>query len=178
MNEAEDERPALIRLGIIARPHGLAGQLAVTLDAPGSTTLQSCSHLFLGASAQDQSPQRFPIRKAGPGRKGQALVTLEGIATLEAAEALRSRVVLVEREQIPIEEGEVLFSELIGLAAVDPSGAPLGTVEEVVDSAEVPILVLRLGARERFVPFIESCVRELDPAAGRLVLVPLPEDEA
>lgn len=178
MSDAVDDRPARIRLGVIARPHGLAGQLAVTLDAPGSTTLQSCSHLFLAASEEAQDPQRFSIRRAGPGRKGQALVTLEGVATLEAAEALRGKLVLVEREQIPLEEGEVLFSELIGLAAVDPSGAPLGSVVEVVDSAEVPILVLRLGARERFVPFVESCVRELDPAAGRLVLVPLPEDEA
>ena len=49
-----------IRLGVIARPHGLAGQLAISLDAPDSLTLRSCTHLWLALSEAAPEPQLAP----------------------------------------------------------------------------------------------------------------------
>jgi 16S rRNA processing protein RimM len=164
----------VVRIGVVARPHGVRGMVAVTLDDPEGTALLGADHVYLGTGSDD--PRRIEVIRATTGRKGQVLLALEGIATPEAAEALRGRIVLLEEEQLPaLEEGEYRLAQLIGLQAVDRQGAPVGRVTEVVDTAEVPVLVVAARGAEVYVPFAVPHVVDVDVAGGRIVVDP-PEE--
>jgi 16S rRNA processing protein RimM len=169
----------MIRVGVVARPHGVRGAIAVTLDDPSSTTLHHVDHVFLGASEDDAAARRIAVRRGGTGRKGQALLELEGVGSFEAADGLRGLWVMVERGQLPpLGAGEYLQRDLLGLRAVDAAGAELGAVAEIVDTASVPILVVRGEGAERYVPFTEDHVLAVDVPGGTIRVAPPPVEEA
>ena len=57
----------------------------------------------------------------------------------------------------------------------DGGGAPVGRVEDILETgAEAPVLVVRGARGETMVPLAEAFVREVDLAGGRLV-VTVPE---
>ena len=61
--------------------------------------------------------------------------------------------------------------QLVGLAAVDPLGAALGTVTDVVHSAASDLLVVRdADEREHLVPFVRELVPAVDVPGGRVVV--------
>lgn len=164
----------MVRIGVVARPHGVRGMVAVTLDDPEGTALLGVDHVYLGAGSD--GPRRIDVTRATPGRKGQVLLAFPGIATPEAAETLRGQTVFLEEEQLPaLEEGEYRLALLVGLQAVDRQGAPLGRVAEVVDTAEVPVLVVAVRGAEVYVPFAVPHVVDVDVAGGRIVVDP-PEE--
>lgn len=165
-----------IRIGRVARPHGVRGAVVVTLDNPESESLFGVAYVHLGDGV---AATRYEVLQTRPGRRGQLILSLQGITTPEAVDALRGREVLLEEKQLPrLEEGEYWFRDLIGLQAVDPAGAPLGEVGEVVDTADVPVLVIRSGKTERFVPFAEPFLLEVDLPQRRIVVEALEEVEA
>lgn len=166
----------MIRIGIVARPHGLRGGVVVTLDNPASDSLFSARYLHLGQPAKE--PVRYEIRQVGPGRRGQQIVSLAGVSTPEAVDALRGWEVLLEEGQLPpLGEREYWFRDLLGLRAEAEDGTELGEVVEVVDTAEVPVLVVR-GEAERFVPFSDPFVIEVKLDAGRIRVAPPEELES
>jgi 16S rRNA processing protein RimM len=97
------------------------------------------------------------------------VVTLEGIATREAAEALKDCYLEVEAAELP--EGSYYWHQLEGLSVVDPAGAPLGTLTSVfrVGENEVYRVEDEHGA-ELLVPALRDVVREIDLQAGRMVV--------
>lgn len=103
---------------------------------------------------------------------GEGLVaTLCGIASRDAAEALRGCELVVSRQEFPPpEEGEYYWVDLIGCEVLTPAGLPLGTVESVDDHGAHPLLRLRgEDGRERIIPFVEAHVPEVDLASRRIV---------
>ncbi len=148
--------------------------MVVTLDNPASDSLFGVDHVHLALAGA--SPRDFRIVRAGPGRQGQVILHLEGIERIEDAESLRGCEVLLEEAQFPpLEDREYWHRDLLGLRAFDPEGAALGEVAEVVDTAEVPVLVLRGDGSERFVPFADPYVIRVELDDRRIVLAP-PEE--
>ncbi len=74
--------------------------------------------------------------------------------------------------------------DLIGLAAVDEAGAPLGTIRAVEDFGAGTFLTLADEREERLVPFTEAAVPMVDIPGRRIVVRPpeerviRPEEEA
>jgi 16S rRNA processing protein RimM len=145
--------------------------VAITLDDPDSDSLFGVRHVHL--AAKGQAPRRVAVVRTSPGRKGQVLLQLEGLATPEAAEALRDEEVLLEEEQLPkLEKGEYWERDLLRLTAVNEAGVELGPIAEVVDTADVPVLVVRAASGEVFVPFTDPYVLSVDVPGGKVVVAP------
>lgn len=144
--------------------------VAVTLDDPESRSLMGVGYVHLRVG---EATRRVAVQRSGPGRKGQVLLQLEGTTTPEAAEALRDQEILLEPDQLPpLEEGEYWQRDILQLVAVDEAGRELGPVAEVVDTADVPVLVVRAEGGEIFVPFVDPYVLSVDMPAGRIVVAP------
>jgi 16S rRNA processing protein RimM len=103
------------------------------------------------------------------------IVRFEGHSSRTDAERIRGRTLRVPRaEARRAAKDGYLWADLLGLRAETPDGKPLGTVSEVLRAGETDVLVVRdEGSRgELLVPAIASVVREVDVAAGRIVIVP------
>jgi len=104
----------------------------------------------------------------------EVLVGFEGVESRTAAEKLVGSTVLVYREDLDApEDGEFFQGDLVGLLAVDESGAELGTVEEIWQTGPVPNLVIRAeGKPELVVPFADEFVPSVEMEQGRIVIRP------
>lgn len=155
-----------VKIGYVARAHGLRGELRVHLFSPESTTLLEVDRATIGG--EDRA-----ISAARP-TNGAVLLTIEGVEDRDAAEALRGKEVEVDRDEVELGEGEYLLSDLPGFTVVDEKGVELGRVVEVISAAQ-PILVIHGPAGEILLPAVPNFVRTVDVAARR-VDVELPED--
>jgi len=69
----------------------------------------------------------------------------------------------------PTEEGEYYAFQLVGLEVVEEGGRRLGRVVEVEPGVANDALALDSGL---LLPIVEACVRDVDLAAGRILVAP------
>jgi 16S rRNA processing protein RimM len=155
----------LLRVGVVARPHGIRGELAVTLDTPDGEALLQVKAVFLGEA-------RHEVKTARRGRPGQMVLDL-GFTDPAQVEVVRGAEVRVEEADLPpLEANEFWHRDLVGLRAVLADGTELGRVTEVVDTAEVAVLVVAGSAGEVYVPFADPHVIEVDVPGGLVKVAP------
>ena len=99
---------------------------------------------------------------------------LKGIADRDAAERLRNAELFVPRERLPApEDGDEFYhADLIGLAAVDATGAALGSIVAVHNFGAGDLIEVRRaeGNDTVMLPFTQAMVPTIDIAAGRIVV--------
>ena len=95
---------------------------------------------------------------------------IDGIADRNAAEALKGIELYVDRERLPAAaEGEFYHADLIGLAAVDPAGKPIGEIVGRANFGAGDLLEIRLaGSRKtELMPFTDdTSPRSISPPAA------------
>lgn len=158
-------------VGRVGKPHGVRGEVTVEVRTDDPDT-----RFAPGTSLRTDPVDRGPLTvvEARP-RSGGLVVAFEGVADRPGAEAIRGTVLVVDSADLPDLDvpDEWYDHELVGLAAVDPAGAPIGTVTDVVHSPAADLLVLRDGdGREHLVPFIAQMVPSVDVPGGRVVVDP------
>ncbi len=160
-----------MEIGVVARAHGIRGEVRVHLHNPASTALDQADAMFVGE-------REYAIESARP-VAGAYLVALAGIADRDAADALRGRPVSLPREALELDDGEVLLADLVGCRVELPDGRPWGVVSALELGAQ-DRLVIRDGEVERLLPMVDAFLVDIDVEAGRIVVDPpadLPEDK-
>lgn len=154
-------------VGTVGRAHGLRGQVTVR-PRTDSVGLRFAPGAVVWAAGRE-------LTVSGHGlQQGRLVVSFAGIADRSAAEALRGLDLEAEVDTGPVGADEYHDTTLVGLAVVSPDGAALGEVVGVQHHPAQDLLVVRTPAGERLVPFVEALVPEVDPAAGRVVVDPIP----
>jgi 16S rRNA processing protein RimM len=103
------------------------------------------------------------------------IARIRGVTTRNAAESLNGTRLYVARSRLPKRDEEEWFhSDLIGLAAVDDQGEPVGTVVAVQNFGAGDLIEVKpaKGGPTVLVPFTRETVPEVDVEGGRLTLVP------
>lgn len=161
-------RPEQVCLGTIVGVHGVQGAVRIK-----SFTADPADVAAYGAVSDESGGRRFEVKVLGQAR-GAVLARLSGVASRDAAEALRGLRLYVPRAALPqTNEDEYYHADLIGLPVETREGAVLGTVRAVHNFGAGDILELRDDAgRELLLPFSDAVVREIDLAAGRIVAAP------
>ena len=152
-----------ILVGEIGRPHGVRGlvKLRVFLTDPASLGA-------LGILTDEAGVQRIALTV-----KSDGVAQIEGIADRDAAARLTGMRLYVARSQLPATEtDEFYLADLVGLAAVTETGAPLGHVRAVEEHGAGAYLVVGEGPGEHLIPFTRAAVPVVDLDARRLVVVP------
>jgi 16S rRNA processing protein RimM len=156
-----------IELGVIAKPHGVRGELRIHVYNPESTLLEELAEVFL-VGDDEEEPSLVEIEGTRHGTK-TLLMRLSGVGSKEDAEALRGYKLCVPREALPeLAEGEYYHADLIGLEAFEGERA-LGSVLDVIDypSAEC----LRIARPDGYieVPMLDRWLDRVDLEGGRVV---------
>jgi len=158
-----------VLVGRIGRAHGLRGEVTIQL-----TTDSPEQRFAPGSRLSSPDSGSFTVRTFR-WQSGMLVVGFEQAADRSAAEALRgTELWATVLAGDAAADDEYHDTVLIGLAAVDPAGRQLGTVARVLHLPAQDVLVLNTPDGERLVPFVTALVPEVDPAAGRLVIEPIP----
>ena len=109
--------------------------------------------------------------------KDYLVATLKGIATREQAERLNGVELYVAREKLPAtDENEYYHADLIGLAAVNAAGEPLGRVIAIHNFGAGDIIeIAPPNGTTMLLPFTNAVVPMVDLEGGRVV-VELPDE--
>lgn len=155
----------MIQVGKITRTHGTRGELKVLPGKGSSGAWRDAEVVFLGE-------ERFRVRGVRGGGRF-AILALEGVDTLESAEALKGKDVFVTRDQLPeMEPGSFYAGDLEGLTVETAQGQVLGVLEEIFDNGAHDVYVVRDETREILLPVVDGVVVEVDLDAGRMVVEP------
>jgi len=105
----------------------------------------------------------------------RALLQLEGVTTMDQAEALRGAALSVARADVPLEPGDYLLQDLVGCDVVDDATGHLyGEVDDWQELGLQTLLEVRTPAAPLLVPLVPAICVDVRPAE-RLIRVALPE---
>jgi len=154
-------------LGQIGAPHGVRGEVRLH-----SFTADRSAIVNYGPLETDDG-RVIAIEALRPA-KDHFIAAVSGVADRQAAARLTNAKLYVPRERLPepAEPDEFYHADLVGLAAVDRDGRPVGTVIAVHNFGAGDLIELRRteGGKSELIPFDVTSVPEVDIAAGRLVV--------
>ena len=143
-----------IEAGEIVSTHGIKGEVKVLcwLDDPEML----CEFDRVRICGKEYTIQQCRVQKTCN------LVKLEGIDTMDDAQAMRGKVLQLYREDI---DDEVIFAaELIGMVVM-ADGAEIGKIVEVLDYPGNSVYVVR-GKHEYMIPAVNQFILSTDMQAN------------
>jgi 16S rRNA processing protein RimM len=162
----------LVAIAKIGRPYGLTGAMHVFPYSTDAATLRHAKEVTVRTKSSTKTYDVKSLRAHGDAY----VMTLEGIASPEAAAAFTNAEIAVSRDAFPaLPKGEFYWVDLVGLrcANVAAGNRAFGTIVEVFEVGAHPILRVRAreDASERvdeLIPFVDAIIRSVDLEA-RLV---------
>jgi len=160
----------LLEIGKIVGTHGVRGELRVEPWCDNPAFLAGFTSVYISGQ-----PQK--VLSARP-HKSLVLMILEGVDTVEAAQALRGTVLHIDRTGVELPEGRYFIQDLIGLsvrhrrtAAGDGTcgcgtGEHIGTLYDVLTAPAHDVYVVRGEDGDRMIPVVPEFVKEIDMTAG------------
>ena len=159
----------------IGAAHGLRGEVRLR-----SFTEDPMAITAYGPLESEDGTRRFEVEDLRPA-KDHFVARLSGVDDRDAAERLTNVKLYVPRDRLPpVEEEETYYhADLIGLVAVTPDGAALGTVTAILNFGAGDVVEIKPagGGEPLMVPFTDAAVPLVDIAAGRIVVRPLADSE-
>ena len=169
----EPARDAVVVLGEVVGAYGVRGWLKVRPFTQSPDGLLDYATWWLKTRGDDWREFRRREGTAGRLHSGSLLVALEGVATRDAALAIRGAQVGVRRSALPAAGADAYYwSDLTGLSVRNRAGVVLGDVAGLTEHGAHPLLrVARPAAApgaERLIPFVPAIVDRVDVDAGRI----------
>lgn len=163
-----------LTVGQLGRPHGLHGEIHAKLISENIDRFTAGSALRLTRAGPSDAPHAPVTVRLVSARQnsGKWLLKLDGVASREAAEALRGAVLSVSKHEAAPLPGQVWLDDLVGLEAVDRSGRLLGTVDAVLTYPAQDLVAVKTQSGRVLVPNVEEIIPEVDVEGGRIVIDP------
>ena len=159
-----------LEAGKIVRTHGIRGELVLEPWADSPEFLAEIKRLYFDGGKTDAGLLASRVHK------GRLLITLRGVTTVEQGDALRGKVLYLDRADVQLEEGQVFLQDMIGLKAVDgTTGREYGELKEVLPTGanDVYRIVDRDG-KEYLFPAVKHMVKRISVEDGVIELLPIP----
>jgi len=166
------DHASLLLVGVVARPHGLSGEVSVEILTDFPERFAPGTMLIWRRQEETRALRVTSARRASR----RILLTFEGVPDVDAARALAGGELFVEsRDAVPAPPGFYYSHEIQGFRCEDPRGLAIGVVRGLGQTAAGPMLTIGTpGGKEALVPFVEEMVLRIDPGAG-LIVLDLPE---
>jgi len=150
-----------LEAGQIVNTHGVRGEVKIVPWCDSPEFLCQFSTLYLDGR---------PIEvRAARVHKGNVLASLAGVDSVEAAMALKGKVLHIDRTGVTLPEGRHFLADLIGLRVLDADGGgELGTVTEVLTPPAHEVYVVRGPGREYLIPAVDEFLVETNVEDGYL----------
>ncbi|MBN9604472.1 MAG: ribosome maturation factor RimM [Afipia felis] len=164
-------RAARICVAKIGAAHGVRGEVRLW-----PFTEDPMAVIDYGPLSTKDGARQFEVARARAA-KDHLVASLKGVTNRDEAERLNGIELYIARDALPdTDEGEYYHADLIGLAALDPQGAAIGTVTAIHNFGAGDIIeIAPKSGPSLLLPFTNAVVPTVDLAAGHVV-VDLPQE--
>jgi 16S rRNA processing protein RimM len=159
------------KVGVVAKPHGLKGEVTVILnDAPADwDALKTIFLLEKGNRLVPYFIDQISVRGT------KAFVKFEDIDSPEAAEAISKHEIFLPKTERPkAAKGDFYDDEVIGFEVTDETHGELGTVDSVETSGPNRLLVVIKNEKEILIPINSPFIKTINKSKQK-ISVDLPE---
>ncbi len=158
------------QVGVIASTHGLQGEVNVFPTTEDPSRFKKLKQVILHTQRGEEllldvvSARFF---------KKFVIVKFKQFNNINEVEKFRGCELTIDRKDaIKLQPGEYYCADLIGLSIVDEDGKELGTLTEILQTGanDVYEMTKKDDGEKIYIPAIKECVKEIDPAGGRIVI--------
>ena len=146
-----------LEVGKIVNTHGVRGEVKLQPWADSPEFLLKFKTLYLDGKA-------IKLRAARV-HKNMVILSLDGVEDVNAAMALKEKVLCIRRADAKLPKGSFFIQDIIGAEVVDEQGVKLGELADVLDLPGNSVYVVR-GEREIMIPAVPEFILKTAADAG------------
>lgn len=151
-------------IGEIVNVHGLRGNIKVYPYTDDMKRFQKLHHVFI--DDEDYEVDGCSLQKT------TVLLHLKTINTVEEAEKLRGKLLMIPKEErMPLPENRFYIDDLLGLCVYDQEGREIGLVEDVGQGPANDVLYVGSTQLSYAIPMVKEFMRCIDIEKGRIDVV-------
>lgn len=152
------EKNAFIEAGRIVNTHGVQGEVKIEVWLDSPKFFKSFKRLYTAGG------QELKVLSART-HKDFVIAKLEGVEDVNAAMALKNKVVSIRRADAALPQGAFFLQDILGARVVDEDGNEIGVLEDVMETPASNIYVVR-GETEHLIPAVPEFIKKTDAEAG------------
>ncbi len=156
-----------LEIGQIVSTHGIKGEVRVQpwCDSPE----YFCK--FKTLYNKDGS-KTYSMKLSRP-HGNMVIAKIEGVDTVEAAQALRNRILYMDRADAKLPEGSYFVADLIGLEIFDEQGKCYGKLNDVLKTGANDVYEIKDNEKSYYIPAIPSVILKTDIEGGKMIIWPM-----
>lgn len=159
------------QLGVVSKPHGLKGELYISLDTDYPEDYAEMESVFL---LQNGKLVPFFIEYIQV-KHTQALLKFEDVDTKDEAVLLKGTTVHLPLNQLPkLTDDQFYFHEIVGFQIVDQNMGDLGKVGQVYEAGHQDLIGMDYQDKEVLIPINDDIILKVKREEQQL-LVNLPD---
>jgi 16S rRNA processing protein RimM len=159
------------KAGFIMRPHGLKGEVTISLDIDSPADWKELKLIVL--EIKGRLLPYFIESVSVNGEK--AFLKLEEVDTLEAASALKGCSLYLSKDTRPkLEKGDFYNDEIIGFEVEDETEGILGKVDSIEQAGPNRFLIISYNNKEVMIPTQQPLLKSINKSKKKIT-VSLPE---
>ncbi len=162
------EKSKYIECAKIINTHGCRGGLKLESWCNTPEDLASLKRVFIKDSSDYKE---LKVIKASV-FKQFVLVELYGISDMDAAMALKNKILYADRQDFDLEDGEYFITDLIDVNVIDAeNGKIYGQISDIINRGASDIYVVNTPDGERMIPAVDEFIVRIDINEGVFVKV-------
>jgi len=146
-----------LEAGRIVNTHGVRGEVRIEPWADEAAFLTRFKRFYM-----DGQPVKVRSCRV---HKTLCIASLEGIDDVNAAMALKGKVIFIDRKDAKLPKGTVFLQDILGARVVDEDGNELGVLEQVLPAPAASVYVVK-GEREILIPDVPAFILDKDADKG------------
>ena len=158
-----------LETGKIVGTHGVKGTLRVQPWCDSGDFLKQFESFY----TDKDGINKLNISSVQP-HGNVVLINVKGIDSIEKAEALRNKVIYIDRKDVKLPEGRYFIDDLISCTVTDAeSGKSLGILTDVSQTGANDVWHITNEGKEYLVPAIEEVIVNVDTETSTITIKPL-----
>ena len=146
-----------LEAGKIVSTFGVRGEVKLQPWCDSAEFLRPFKTLYVDGRPMEVAASRV--------HKDMLIVSFRGVEDVNAAMALKNKVVTFARSDAKLPQGRYFIADLIGASVVDENGNAVGTLTEVLDMPAGQVYVVR-GETEHSIPNVPEFILDIDADNG------------
>lgn len=156
-----------IYIGKIVNTHGIKGEIRIlsNFEKKEKVFIKGMP-IYIGRKKEKEVIQSYRHHK------NFEMITMEGYSDINEVLRYKGLYVYIKKEDLRLEEGEYLESDLIGLTVM-VEDINKGTVSDIRDSGHNKFLVIQTEKKEVFIPYQKEFIAKVDFESRIITITPI-----
>lgn len=158
-----------LEIGKIVSVHGLKGDVKVEPWCNEPEFICEFNMLYSKDGKKEYEIERCRIQK------NMAIMKIKGIESVEEGQAMRNRILFMDRNDVELEDGYYFFQDLIGLEVIDADNQIVyGKIEDVLQTGANDVYHIKNDdGKSYYIPAIPDVIDRVDLNDEKMYITPL-----